>query len=77
MARHIHTPMHRVGMDERARRESIEKAFAVKQPRLIKDEIVLLVDDVFTTGATASLCAQVLKENGAKQVLVLTLARAA
>ncbi len=36
---------------------------------------VLLVDDVLTTGATASACARVLKRAGAKHVSVLTLAR--
>lgn len=76
LTRTVHTPMHRVGMDERARRESVEAAFAVKQPRLIKNETVLLVDDVFTTGATASRCAKTLKEAGADKVFVLTVARA-
>lgn len=76
LTRLVHTPMHRVGMDQQARRESVETAFAVKQPRLVANEIVLLVDDVFTTGATVSRCAKVLKEAGAKQVFVLTLARA-
>jgi len=37
---------------------------------------VLLVDDVMTTGATASACARVLKQAGASTVNVLTLARA-
>jgi predicted amidophosphoribosyltransferase len=36
---------------------------------------ILLVDDVYTTGATASECARVLKGAGAKNVGVLTLAR--
>ncbi len=36
---------------------------------------ILLVDDVFTTGATINECARVLKENGAKQVWSLTIAR--
>lgn len=76
LARELYTSPHRVGMDVQARRESVEKAFAVKQPRLIKDEKILLVDDVFTSGATASACAKALKENGASEVFVLTIARA-
>jgi predicted amidophosphoribosyltransferase len=35
-----------------------------------------LIDDVFTSGATASNCAQVLKKKGARAVYVLTVARA-
>ncbi|MCR5224780.1 MAG: hypothetical protein K6C34_01730 [Alphaproteobacteria bacterium] len=36
---------------------------------------VILVDDVFTTGATANECSKVLKKHGAKNVTVVTLAR--
>jgi predicted amidophosphoribosyltransferase len=68
--------MHRAGMDERGRRESVEKSFEVKNARLIKGEKILLVDDVFTSGATASACAKILKEKGASEVFVLTIARA-
>jgi predicted amidophosphoribosyltransferase len=39
------------------------------------DKCLLLVDDVFTTGATVNECARILKKSGAKQVFVLTLAR--
>jgi predicted amidophosphoribosyltransferase len=62
-------------MDERARRESVEEAFAFSRPRLIENERVLLVDDVFTTGATVSSCAAALKAAGAQEVFVLTVAR--
>jgi len=44
-------------------------------PGRVKDRSILLVDDVFTTGATADECAKSLKKAGAKVVLVLTLAR--
>jgi predicted amidophosphoribosyltransferase len=64
-------------MDERARRESVADAFAVRRPRLIENQRILLVDDVFTTGATVSACAAVLKAAGAEDVFVLTVARPA
>lgn len=67
---------HRAGMDARARRESVEDSFAVARPRLVRGESVLLVDDVFTTGATASACARALFGAGAREVFVLTAARA-
>lgn len=76
LVRQIHTPLHRAGMDGKARAASVENAFAVKRPNLIKDKNILLVDDVFTSGATVSNCAEILKKSGAKRVYVLTLARA-
>jgi ComF family protein len=75
LVRDIHTERHRTGMDARARRESVAGAFTVARPRLIAGESVLLVDDVFTTGATVSACAAELKAAGATDVFVLTLAR--
>ena len=76
LVRATHTEPHRAGMDARARRESVADAFQVTQPRLVKGERILLIDDVFTTGATVSACAAVLRAAGAEQVFVLTVARA-
>lgn len=67
---------YRTGLDAKGRRESVEKAFFVRRPRLIAGEEILLVDDVFTTGATVSACADALISAGAKSVLIMTLARA-
>ena len=76
LVRTIHTDKHRAGMDRKARLESVKNAFEVKRPRLIEGENILLVDDVFTSGATVSNCAKILKKNGAAKVYVLTIARA-
>jgi ComF family protein len=76
LARVAHGERHRAGMDARGRRESVEAAFRVVRPRLVEGQRVLLVDDVFTTGATVSACAVALKAAGASEVFVLTLARA-
>ena len=67
---------YRAGLDAKARRETVANAFAVRHPRLVENEQILLVDDVFTTGATVSACSKVLLAAGAKSVLILTLARA-
>lgn len=75
IVRVIHAEKHRSGMDAKARRESVKDAFKVVSPRLVKGEKVLLIDDVFTTGATVSACAEKLKEAGACEVFVLTVAR--
>ena len=77
LIRTAHTALHRGGMDAQARRESVENVFAVRRPEAISGERILLVDDVFTTGATVSACASVLLAAGAKEVLVLTVARPA
>ena len=76
LSRVAHSERHRAGMDARARRESVREAFAVARPRLVRGRSVLLVDDVFTTGATASACARALLDAGAVAVFVLTAARA-
>ena len=74
--RRVHTALHRAGMDARARRVSVADAFAIRHPEGIAGRSILLIDDVFTTGATASACAAALKEAGASAVFVLTVARA-
>lgn len=75
LVRVVHAEKHRSGMDAKARRDSVKDTFKVVSPRLVKDEKILLVDDVFTTGATVSACAEKLKEAGACKVFVLTVAR--
>ena len=76
LVRRVHTERHRAGMDARSRRDSVEGAFEVRRPEPIAGHCVLLIDDVFTTGATVSECADVLRSAGAADVYVLTIARA-
>jgi ComF family protein len=75
LIRMIHTERHRAGMDAKARRQTVAGAFVVKHPKLIRGQTILLVDDVFTSGATSIACAKVLLEAGAKDVFLLTVAR--
>ncbi|HEX7968597.1 MAG TPA: ComF family protein [Stellaceae bacterium] len=58
-----------------ARERNVKGAFAVKPGRAVKGRRIVLIDDVFTTGATVAECARVLRRAGARQVDVLTLAR--
>ena len=69
------TDRHRAGLDGHDRSKDMKKAFKVDTPTAIANKTVLLVDDVFTTGATLSECARVLKSAGAADVKVFTLAR--
>ena len=75
LSRKVHTPMHRASMDKKARELSVKNAFAVIRPKLIEGRSIILVDDIFTSGATASNCAKALKKKGAVTVNVFTLAR--
>ncbi len=64
-----------IGLTRHQRRENLRGAFAVADPERLAKRDVLLVDDVFTTGATASECARVLRRAGANRVWVTTVAR--
>ena len=58
------------------RRRNLEGAFRIGEANLVRDREVLLVDDIFTTGAMANACARVLLRSGATKVWVVTVARA-
>lgn len=75
LVRTHHTARRRAGMDAKGRRDTVADAFRVTHPAVIAGERALLVDDVFTTGATVSSCAKTLLSAGASQVFVLTIAR--
>jgi ComF family protein len=64
-----------IGMTPHQRRENLRGAFAVPRSQAIKGREVLLMDDVYTTGATVSECARVLLRAGAGRVWVATVAR--
>ena len=91
IGRRTHTPVRKAlrrvrntapqaGLTSAKRRENVSGAFhALRQTKLRRslDNLrVLLIDDVMTTGATAASCARALKRGGARQVTLLTLARA-
>jgi ComF family protein len=63
------------GLTAHQRRANLRGAFAVAQPEEVKGHEVLVVDDVYTTGATASECSRILRRAGASKVWVATVAR--
>jgi ComF family protein len=64
------------GLASAGRRRNVAGAFSLRSDaEALAGKRILLIDDVMTTGATASVCASVLKRGGAQSVSLLTLAR--
>jgi ComF family protein len=68
------------GLSAGERRENVARAFtlsgrALLWPSLVRAAVLVLVDDVCTTGATLDACAEVLKAHGAREVRALVVAR--
>lgn len=63
-----------VNLNYKERTNNLIDAFKVINKKLIKDKTILLIDDVYTTGATITECAKTLKRAGAKVVYALTAA---
>lgn len=64
-----------VELSSRERVENLKHAFTCENTEHIKGKYILLVDDVITTGTTLKECAKVLKENGAKKIGAVVVAR--
>lgn len=62
-----------VGLSAVDRELNIKNAFDVISEEKVKGKKIMLVDDVFTTGATVRECSRVLKRAGAEKVYVVTL----
>ena len=63
------------GLSARERRLNLRGAFFVAEPEAISGRSILLMDDIYTTGATARECTRTLLDAGAAAVYVATLAR--
>jgi ComF family protein len=77
LKRVVHTPS-QIELPKEQRRANVKDAFALAQvtgPGFQLPGLVVLVDDVATTGATLDACARVLKSAGVKEVRAITAAR--
>lgn len=74
LVKRIHTaPQGRLSREER--KYNLKYAFRVRRKEMLAGRSILLVDDILTTGATAEIAAEALKDAGAKRVDLITLAR--
>jgi competence protein ComFC len=64
------------GLRPASRRQNVAGSFLVTRAKKVRGRTVLLVDDVFTTGATAEACSRALVDAGARRVFILTFGRA-
>lgn len=64
------------GLTNAERRRNLRGVFSVPDPEKLRGHDVLLIDDIYTTGATARACSAALKKGGAARVWVATVARA-
>jgi ComF family protein len=62
-------------LDAEARARNLRGAFAVRNEAVFKAKRLVLLDDVFTTGATTDSCARTLRGAGAREVIALAVAR--
>jgi len=87
LARHLHLPVmkalcrnsataHQARLDAADRLKNLKGVFCVRQPEAWRNRRLLLLDDVFTTGATLTAATLELLAAGAAEVSVITVARA-
>ena len=57
------------------RRENVKNVFFVTDATKIKDKKIILIDDIYTTGCTVNECSKVLKQSGAREICVVTIAK--
>lgn len=66
---------HQINLSKKERKNNVKDSFKMSDIYDIKGKKILLVDDIFTTGATVNECSRVLKKAKAQQVIVSTILR--
>jgi ComF family protein len=61
---------HQTGLSRENRKVNLENSFMIKDKSRVKGKIILLIDDVFATGATVNECSRMLKEAGVESIKV-------
>jgi ComF family protein len=76
LLKRVRVTVSQAGLTSHQRRQNLRGAFFASSPGRLAGQHVLLVDDIYTTGATARACSRVLVNAGAASVRVATVARA-
>ena len=61
--------------NKKDRKENVINAYKIKNVNEVTGKSIILLDDIFTTGNTVNECSKVLKQNGAKDVAIITIAK--
>jgi predicted amidophosphoribosyltransferase len=75
LLKRVRVTVSQAGLTTHQRRQNLRGAFFSPRPAGLAGQDVLLIDDVYTSGATARACSRVLKNAGARSVWVATVAR--
>lgn len=57
------------------RTKNVKDVFRIKNSFKLKNKNIILVDDIFTTGATVNVCSSLLKKSGASEIIILVIAK--
>ena len=76
LLKRVRVTVSQAGLTTHQRRQNLRGAFFVPRAARLAGRHVLLIDDIYTTGATARACSRVLMNAGAASVRVATVARA-
>ena len=75
LLRRVNPTMTQTKLSREQRAANMKSAFAIRPSVRLEEKRIVVVDDVFTTGATTNACAKVLRAAGAAEVAVWTVAR--
>jgi ComF family protein len=62
-------------LNKEEREKNVQDVYEIKNKESIKDKKILLIDDIFTTGATVNECSKLLKSAGAEKIDIFTIAK--
>lgn len=62
-------------LNRKERKQNVENVYRIEEKDKIKNKNIIIFDDIYTTGNTVNELAKILKENGTKNILVLTIAK--